>query len=47
MKYWKKIEDFAKFYEKALKRYLGLPNGIPSHDIIQRVMATINPIVTG
>ena len=33
-------------YFKALKRYLELPNGIPSHDTIQRVMATIEPEVT-
>mgnify|MGYP002887768916 CR=1 FL=1 len=26
--------------------YLELPNGVPSHDTIQRVMATIEPEVT-
>ena len=33
-------------YFKALKRYLELPNGIPSHDTIQRVVATTEPKVT-
>lgn len=42
IEYWEEIEEFGK----ALKRYLELPNGIPSHDTIQRVMATIEPEVT-
>ena len=46
VEYWEEIEEFGKMYFKALKRYLELPNGIPSHDTIQRVMATIKPEVT-
>ena len=46
IEYWEEIEEFGKMYFKALKRYLELPNGIPSHDTIQRVMATIEPEVT-
>ena len=46
VEYWEEIEEFGKMYFKALKRYLELPNGIPSHDTIQRVMATIEPEVT-
>lgn len=46
VEYWEEIEEFGKMYLKALKRYLELPNGIPSHDTIQRVMATIEPEVT-
>jgi putative transposase yncI len=46
IEYWEEIEEFAKMYFKALKRYLELPNGIPSHDTIQRVVATTEPKVT-
>ena len=46
IEYWEEIEEFAKMYFKALKRYLELPNGIPSHDTIQRVVATTEPEVT-
>ena len=46
VEYWEEIEEFGKLYLKALKRYLELPNGVPSHDTIQRVMATIKPEVT-
>ena len=46
IEYWEEIEEFGKMYFKALKRYLELPNGISSHDTIQRVMATIEPEVT-
>ena len=40
---WIEIEDFAKYQEEVLREYLELPNGIPSHDTIQRVMAMISP----
>ena len=39
---WTKIESFAKKKEKWLKKYLELPNGIPSHDTIQRVISILN-----
>ena len=35
---WEEIEIFAKTNEEFLKQYIALENGIPSHDIIQRVM---------
>ena len=40
---WVAIEIFAKEHEGFLRRYLELPNGIPSHDTIQRVMAIVHP----
>lgn len=40
---WKEIESFARKKEKWLKKYLELPNGIPSHDTIQRVISILNP----
>ena len=46
VEYWEEIDEFGKLYLKALKRYLELPNRVPSHDTIQRVMATIEPEVT-
>lgn len=39
---WEEIEGFAKIHEKALKKYLSLKNGIPSHDTIRRVMGMIS-----
>ena len=40
---WELIEDFAYANERFMKEHLELPNGIPSHDTIQRVMAIIDP----
>ena len=40
---WTEIELFAKKKEKWLKKYLELPNGIPSHDTIQRVISILDP----
>lgn len=39
---WELIEDFAYANEDFLRKYLELPNGIPSHDTIQRVMGIID-----
>ena len=36
---WVEIEVFGKEHEKFLRNYLELPDGIPSHDTIQRVFA--------
>jgi predicted transposase YbfD/YdcC len=38
---WGDIEIFANEHEEFLKKYLELPNRIPSHDTIQRVFAMI------
>lgn len=40
---WEEIGIFAKEHEEFLKEYIELPNGIPSHDTIQRVMKMIEP----
>lgn len=40
---WTEIESFAKKKEKWLRKYLELPNGVPSHDTIQRVVSILNP----
>ena len=37
------IELFGEIHEKYLSAYLSLPNGIPSHDTISRVMSIITP----
>lgn len=42
---WTEIETFAKKEEKWLKKYLELPNGIPSHDTIQRVISVLDSSV--
>lgn len=38
---WVEMEVFGKEHEKFLRNYLKLPNGIPSHDTIQRVFAMV------
>ena len=40
---WVAIETYGKAKEKWLKRFLELPNGIPSHDTFARIFALINP----
>ena len=40
---WVEIEMFAIIHENYLRKYIGLENGVPSHDTIQRVMAMISP----
>jgi len=40
---WIEIHYFAVSNEKFLRKYLELPNGIPSHDTIQRVFAMVSP----
>jgi predicted transposase YbfD/YdcC len=40
---WVEIEEFGKAKEEWLKRYLELPDGIPSHDTFGRVFSLINP----
>lgn len=40
---WTEIESFAKKKEKWLRQHLELPNGIPSHDTIQRVISILDP----
>jgi predicted transposase YbfD/YdcC len=40
---WEEIEWFAKLKENWFRKYLELPNGIPSHDTIERVFSWIDP----
>ena len=40
---WVEIEIFGQEHEAFLRKYLELPNGIPSHDTIQRVFAMVSP----
>src|SRR6516225_11044079 len=37
------IETFGKAKESWLRRFLALPNGIPSHDTFNRVFARLDP----
>ena len=37
------IEEFAKCKEEFFQTFLDLPNGIPSHDTINRVISRIDP----
>jgi predicted transposase YbfD/YdcC len=41
---WKQIATFAQKRLPWLKRFLELPNGIPSHDTFERVFARIDPL---
>lgn len=40
---WEEIEDFCNFHIKTFREFLELPNGIPSHDTMGRVMRNLNP----
>jgi hypothetical protein len=40
---WVEIEEFGKAKEAFFREWLGLPNGIPSHDTFGRVFALIDP----
>ena len=39
---WVEVETFGKTKKKWLKRFLALPNGIPSHDTFGRVFAALD-----
>jgi predicted transposase YbfD/YdcC len=40
---WDDIEDFGKVKHAWLKTFLGLPNGIPSHDTFRRLFERLDP----
>lgn len=40
---WVEMEMFAKEYQDYLRKYIGLENGIPSHDTLNRVMGLLSP----
>jgi len=43
LEHWTQIEDFARANEQWFKRFLDLPNGIPSHDTFGKVFSVIDP----
>lgn len=40
---WEEVSDYGRQKEGFLRRFLDLPNGIPSHDTFCRVFAIIHP----
>ena len=40
---WEEIELYGENKEQWLKQFLSLPNGIPSHDTINRLFAMLDP----
>lgn len=42
---WTQVEAFGKAKEEWLRRFLELPNGIPSHDTFGRVFSVLSPEV--
>ena len=40
---WEDIEDYGRLKQQWLKKFLCLPNGIPSHDTIERVLRRLKP----
>src|SRR3954470_5729670 len=40
---WDDIEDFGNVKQDWLKTFLGLPNGIPSHDTFRRLFERLDP----
>jgi predicted transposase YbfD/YdcC len=44
---WEEVEAFGQAKHDWLKRFLALPNGIPSHDTFYRVFARLDPRAFG
>jgi hypothetical protein len=40
---WTEIAEWGRTHASWLKRFLALPNGIPSHDTFGRVFGLLNP----
>lgn len=40
---WVEIALFAEYNQDLLRNYIGLENGVPSHDTIRRVMGMVSP----
>lgn len=40
---WVEMEYFAAYHQEYLRKYIGLENGIPSHDTLCRVMGMVSP----
>jgi hypothetical protein len=41
---WNNIEEYAEAKETFLRKFLELPNGIPSHDTFNSVFSAVDPI---
>jgi predicted transposase YbfD/YdcC len=41
---WDAIAEYGRTKEAFFRRFLALPNGIPSHDTFERVFAKLNPV---
>lgn len=44
---WQDIEVFVRNREKWFRRFLDLPNGVPSHDTFERVFSRLDPAAFG
>src|SRR5271155_5611356 len=42
---WREIAAFARRHQTWFRRFLELPEGIPSHDTFERVFARLDPVV--
>ncbi|GHU64327.1 hypothetical protein FACS1894123_08800 [Bacteroidia bacterium] len=40
---WNDIENYGKSKESRLRKYLQLPNGIPTHDTFNRFFSALDP----
>ena len=40
---WEEIEEFGRAKESWFRKFLALPNGVPSHDTFRRVFLLIDP----
>ena len=40
---WEEVADFGECKEAFFRKYLELPNGIPSHDTFNRFFSNLNP----
>jgi predicted transposase YbfD/YdcC len=40
---WEEIAEYGRTKEAFFRRFLGLPNGVPSHDTFERVFARLDP----
>jgi predicted transposase YbfD/YdcC len=40
---WEEVAEYGKSKEGFFRRFLGLPNGIPSHDTFERVFTRLDP----